>query len=347
MLICSRGLLVRLPVVRHCAFSSSSKHTQVFDRSLKHRQREYALKLGDGDYYDYLREESASNIVDRIEDITRTFPNALELGSYRGHLLKMIGTKEDLRGQSGGVGGIQRLTQCDIVDESLLGLVGGETECTQLEAPVRAEIDRLVQASVCRVDEESSLPFDEDQFDLVLSSLSLHWVNNLPQTLLNIKQVLKPDGAFIGSMVGGDTLKELRYCFYLAEQERRGGISSHASPVAKASDVAGLMQGAGFSLPTVDIDTITISYPDAITLMEHLVHMGEGSASFNRQFHVGRDTFLAMASIYQEMFGLEDGSVPATFEIIYMIGWKPHESQQQACKRGSAQVSMKDIGRTP
>jgi NADH dehydrogenase [ubiquinone] 1 alpha subcomplex assembly factor 5 len=102
------------------------------------------------------------------------------------------------------------------------------------------------------------------------------------------------------------------------------------------------MQDAGFNLPTIDIDTITVSYPDAISLMEHLVCMGEGSASINRQFAVGRDTFLSMASIYQQLYGLDDGSVRATFEIIYIIGWRPDASQPKACQRGSAKQSMRD-----
>lgn len=122
---------------------------------------------------------------------------------------------------------------------------------------------------------------------------------------------------------GVSTLQELRHCFYLAEQERKGGISPHCSPLVRPSDIAGLMHGAGFSLPTIDVDNITvwfyvssatgwvliyflaqIAYPDVFTLMEHLQGMGEQMATFNREYHVGRDTFLSMASIYQGLMWL-------------------------------------------
>lgn len=306
---------------------SATSTRKAFDEQLKDRQKHWALGIKDGTYYDYLREESVRRLVDRLEDITRDFPNALELGSYRGSLLKEISSNEGIRGK-GGIGGIEHLTQCDSID------------CTSDE--LYTSISPAVQSKRMVCDFEQ-LPFEPHSFDIVLSAMSLHWVNDLPSTLVQIKSVLKPDGAFIGSMLGGDTLKELKHCFYLADQERRGGLSPHTSPFARASDMAGLMQGAGFSLPTVDVDTIEISYPDAFTLMEHLALMGEGAASLNREFHVGKDTFLAVAALYQELYGLEDGSVSATFEIISFIGWSPHGSQQQPCKRGSATSSMKTI----
>lgn len=233
--------------VKHCVRNSSSA---VFNKQLKRRQREFALNVNDGKYYDYLREESANSLLDRVEDITRSFPRALELGSYRGIIYEKISTKENMRG-SGGIGGITELIQCDIVKDSLIGNQSCVENCNSRES-------MLTSTSFFSIDDEPPLPFQEKSFDLVLSSLSLHWVNDLPSMLNQIKQVLKPDGAFIGSMFGGNTLKELRYCFYLAEQERRGGLSPHASPLAKASDIAALMQSAGFSLPTVDIDTVTV-----------------------------------------------------------------------------------------
>lgn len=230
-----------------------SSSSQVFNRELKKQHREHALSMDGGSYYDYLREESAKNLMDRVEDITRGFPTVMELGSFRGELAKVITSRENFRG-SGAVGGITNLTQCDIASEHHIGL--NLTKGNQ--AVHEADEGHLVTISKKSFDEENGLPFEDHSFDLVLSSLSLHWINDLPLMLQRIKKVLKPDGAFIASMFGGNTLKELRYCFYLAEQERRGGISPHASPMARASDVAGLMQGAGFSLPTIDIDTITV-----------------------------------------------------------------------------------------
>lgn len=320
--------------------SSSTRTVQVFDRALKRRQRDWSLGLAEGDYYDYLRVESASRLCDRLEDIKRSFPLTLDLGCHRGHIYKVVSGAEGLQGR-GGIGGIETLVQCDFSDKAVqLRTLEGAGEAADAGGTDGASSPATrVKQFVVHCDEEA-LPFKEHSFDAVLSSMSLHWVNDLPSTLQQIKRVLKPDGAFVASMLGGSTLQELRYCFYLAEQERRGGLSSHASPFALPSDVAGLMQGAGFSLPTIDVDTVTLSYPDAFTLMEHLVNMGEGTASLNRQFAVGKDTFLAAAALYQELYGLEDGSVTATFQIIYMIGWSPHESQPKACQRGSGTTKI-------
>lgn len=313
-------------------YKSTEEGVSIFDRQLKSRHRDYSLTLPEeeGRYYDYLREESAARIADRIEDISRTFKVGLELGCHRGHLYDLINGTESLGDEGGGIGGIQTLYQCDIAPSA------ARTDDTDGKSS-------LVKAHYLHGDEESPLPFKPGSFDIVLSSLSLHWINDIPGVLKQIKTVLKPDGVFIGSMLGGSTLQELKDCIYLAEQERKGGFSPHASPLALPSDVAGLMQGTGFKLPTIDVDTHTISYPDAFTLMEHLGFMGENNATYNRRYNVGRDTFLAAASIYQEKYGMEDGSVPATFQIIYVIGWQYAESQPKPMKRGSGTHSLKDL----
>lgn len=147
--------------------------------------------------------------------------------------------------------------------------------------------------------DEEHLPFSPASFDLIVSNLSLHWINDLPGAMTQARDVLKPDGVFLASMFGGNTLKELRVAFQLAEQEREGGISPHISPSAHVADCGSLLQAAGFALPTVDVDTITVSYPDALVLMEHLQGMGESSAILTRRPYVSRETFLAAAAIYQ------------------------------------------------
>lgn len=301
---------------------------EVFDRDLKNRQRTAAFRFEGGDYYDYLRKEAALRLADRLEDINRDFPHALELGAYRGDLLKVLDEQPNIRGE-GGIGGIKHLLQGDFIK----GYSSAAPEVLT---------NNFITAEKREIDEEN-MQFEDDSFDLVVSSLALHWVNDLPSALKKIKNSLKPDGCFVASVLGGNSLKELRHCFYLAEQERKGGLSPHTSPMLRSSDVAALMQAAGFSIPTIDVDTIEISYPDAFTLMEHLSRMGEGSAALNRQYAVGRDTFLSMAALYQDLFGLEDGSVVATFEVVYMIGWKPDSSQPKPCKRGSASKSLKDL----
>ena len=233
---------------------------RVFDRSLKQRQRNFAQRLDNADYYDYLRNESAENILDRLEDITRSFPRALEIGSYRGGLLKSIESKPNFDGP-GGIGGIEELVQCDWtalhMPEEVQSATSSDIE-TQDSTHLLIKSSNVAWGDIEKDAED--LPFNPASFDLVLSSLNMHWVNDLPLFLMQVKTILKPDGAFIGSLLGGNTLKELRYCFYLADMERKGGLGPHASPMAKTSDIAGLMQAAGFALPTVDVDTITVRF---------------------------------------------------------------------------------------
>jgi NADH dehydrogenase [ubiquinone] 1 alpha subcomplex assembly factor 5 len=157
-----------------------------------------------------------------------------------------------------------------------------------------------------------------------------------------VKRVLKPDGCFMFSMIGGTTLPELRVSMVLAELEREGGVGAHIGPFVELSDVGTLLQNAGFALPTIDIDTIRISYPNAAVVMEHLQRMGEGNASLRRRDHTGKDTFLAAACIYDEMFPVgseeQEGEkdVEASAQVIYAIGWSPDASQQKPKQRGSA-----------
>jgi NADH dehydrogenase [ubiquinone] 1 alpha subcomplex assembly factor 5 len=234
------------------------------------------MKAEDSEYYDYLRLESATRLVDRIEDISRSFPHALELGCHRGQVFDLINEKQGLTG-TGGVGGVETLIQCDTTPAAV------EYSIARASKRDSENVVQNVKSYSLQCDEEF-LPFKEKQFDMVLSNMNMHWVNDLPSALKQIKACLKPDGVFLGSMLGGSTLEELRRCFYLADLERKGGYSPHASPFVKASDLAALMQSAQFNLPTVDIDTVKISYPDVFTLMKHLSRMGEGTASFNREF---------------------------------------------------------------
>ncbi|XP_025764206.1 arginine-hydroxylase NDUFAF5, mitochondrial isoform X3 [Oreochromis niloticus] len=197
----------------------------------------------------------------------------------------------------------------------------------------------------CVLADEEFLPFKENTFDLVVSSLALHWINDLPGALRQIHQVLKPDGVFIGAMVGGETLYELRCSLQLAETEREGGFSPHISPYTAVTDLGNLLGQAGFNMLTVDIDDIQVHYPGIMEVMTDLQGMGESNCAWNRKSLLHRDTILAAAAIYKEMYGSEDGSIPATFEILYMIGWKPHESQAKPAKRGSATVSFGDLSK--
>uniref|UniRef100_A0A2K6GY79 NADH:ubiquinone oxidoreductase complex assembly factor 5 n=1 Tax=Propithecus coquereli TaxID=379532 RepID=A0A2K6GY79_PROCO len=168
-----------------------------------------------------------------------------------------------------------------------------------------------------------------------LSDLVLH----------HIHYVLKPDGVFIGAMFGGDTLYELRCSLQLAETEREGGFSPHVSPFTAINDLGHLLGRAGFNTLTVDTDEIQVNYPGMFELMEDLQGMGESNCSWNRKALLHRDTMLAAAAVYREMYRNEDGSVPATYQIYYMIGWKYHDSQARPAERGSATVSFGELGK--
>lgn len=192
--------------------------------------------------------------------------------------------------------------------------------------------------------DEEALPFAPASLDLIVSNLALHWVNDLPGALLQIRQTLRPDGLFLGALLGGDTLKELRQAFLEAEAMVEGGASPRVSPFADVRTLGGLMQRAGFALPLVDVDTLTVSYADAFALMRDLRGMGETNAHVGRRKSFSRrQTLKAMAEIYRERFGGADGRIPATFQVIYLTGWAPHDSQPKPLKPGSAQMSLTEV----
>uniref|UniRef100_A0AAV1TKU9 Methyltransferase type 11 domain-containing protein n=1 Tax=Peronospora matthiolae TaxID=2874970 RepID=A0AAV1TKU9_9STRA len=309
--------LLPLHIARR-SFSTSP----IFNRAVKRQQRNNTALLENSDEYEYLKDEVARRLLDRLEDIERDFPLALDLGCGSGHLYKHLSVDDKL-------GGIEKLVQCDVAERLLLR--------DDLETSTSLSTTRLVA-------DEEFLPFPVHHFDLVMSSLSLHWVNDLESTFRQVLDTLKPDGAFIGAVLGGDSLQELRSAFILGDQERQGGVSPHISPFMHVANAGNLLSATGFNLCTVDTDYIQVDYPNAFVLMEHLRGMGENHAVTSRGSPATRDSLLAAASIYQSMFGQPDGTVPATFQVIYLIGWSPHASQQKPLRRGSAQHSLKELG---
>ena len=171
----------------------------------------------------------------------------------------------------------------------------------------------------------------------------MHWINDLPSVLAQVNNILKPDSPFIGVMMGGDSLFELRTALQLAEQDRRGGVSTHTSPLADVRDMGGLLQKAGFNLLTVDVDDIVVDFPDIFALMKDLQAMGESNAVITREKGaIHRDVLLAAEGIYRALNGNDDGSLPATFRLIYMIGWKHSPAQAKPLERGTGMFSIKD-----
>lgn len=282
----------------------------VFDRQTVRRHRDRAADgLAD---YGFLLEECGERLADRLLDVTRRFPLALDLGCHGGQLKTILG----------GRGGIETLIQCDL--------------STRMAARAATLTGTLAVAA-----DEEFLPFAEGCFDLILSNLSLHWVNDLPGALIQIRRALKPDGLFLAAMLGGETLKELRQSMMEAEAAVEGGASPRISPMADVRDMGDLLQRAGFALPVADFDLIEVSYSDPLRLMADLRGMGEGNAvRERRKGFTRRTTLMAAAQRYRERFAAPDGRVPATFQVIFLTAWAPHADQQKPLRPGAARSRL-------
>ena len=188
-----------------------------------------------------------------------------------------------------------------------------------------------------------SLPFAPGSLDLAVSLLALHGVNDLPGALIQIKRALRPDGLFMGCLLGGRSLQELRQALLEAESETMGGVSPRVAPFADLRDLGSLLQRAGFALPVVDSEIVTVRYRDAFGLFRDLRAMGWANAlAARRKTPLRRETLLRAAALYAERFADPDGRLPATFEFVWVSGWAPHESQQKPLKPGSAKTRLAD-----
>lgn len=184
--------------------------------------------------------------------------------------------------------------------------------------------------------------------DLVIHALCLHWANDPVGQLVQCRHALQPDGWFIGLMFGGQTLHELRACLAQAEAEVTGGLSPRILPMGEIRDLGALLQRAGFGLPVADAFTTTLRYRDAFHLMHDLRAMGEGNALAARlRRPTRREVFVRAAAIYQEVYGGDDGRIPATFEMVTLTGWAPHESQPKPLRPGSAKARLADALAVP
>jgi SAM-dependent methyltransferase len=193
------------------------------------------------------------------------------------------------------------------------------------------------------VADEEALPFGDGSFDLVTSLLSLHWVNDLPGTLVQIRRCLRPDGLLLGAFFGGETLKELRRVLAEAEIANEGGLSPRISPFAEVRDVGNLLQRCGFALPVVDSDTLTVSYADPLKLLADLRGMGESNAVIERRKSVSRRTTLFDAlQRYRDAHAGADGRISATFQVIFVVAWAPDITQPKPLRPGSALARLAD-----
>ena len=209
-----------------------------------------------------------------------------------------------------------------------------------LRKPSRDRFKSIAQIKLEQCGQEI-LPLQPESLDLVVSALAFQFVNDLPGVLTQIRRALRPDGLLLAAMVGGETLMELRQSFAAAEAECEGGVSPRVAPFADLRDVGALLQRAGFALPVTDVDRVVVRYDSAFALMQDLRRMGATNVLVERRrTPTRRATLLRMAQIYAERFSDAGGRIRATFDVIWLSGWAPHESQQKPLKPGSAKASL-------
>ncbi len=282
---------------------------EIFDRRLVRQRRDQRAAAFAG--FEFLKAEVADRIADRLLDIAREFPVALDLGCHTGALGRLLAARPDVR----------TLVSAD------------------LSPRMTAQAPGLRVAA-----DEELLPFAEESFNLAVSALSLHWVNDLPGALIQLNRALKPDGLFLAAMLGGDTLTELRQAMMQAELAVEPGVAPRVSPFADIRDAGGLLQRAGFALPVADVERITVDYADAFSLMRDLQGMGEANAVLARhKAPLKRRTLFAAVEAYHDLYARPDGRIPATFDIVFLTGWAPHESQQKPLAPGSATMRLAQV----
>lgn len=268
------------------------------------RQRKRRARAGFAEAA-FLHTRGAADLADRLEAIPRRFESALVLGG-------------------GGLFSAELRTR-----PALAGRIGAILEADLASGAVQLDPERL--------------PFADAAFDLIVSTLALHWVNDLPGAFIQLRRALKPDGLLLASLFGGNTLTELRLALIEAESELTDGAGPRVAPFAGLQDLAGLLQRAGFALPAADRDIVTVRYGEPMRLLSDLRAMGETAALTERSPRALSRRILARAfEIYRERFSDEEGRVRATFEILTATGWAPHESQQQPLKPGSAKTRLAD-----
>jgi NADH dehydrogenase [ubiquinone] 1 alpha subcomplex assembly factor 5 len=315
---------------------------EVFNQTAKFLQKERAAKnIEHSRSADYLKDEVARRLVDRLLDISRDFPDVLDLGANSCNIARALTASplpapeipdEIMENKAPLSERIHHLTCADTSPTML----HRDDDLEQPPVPITQTILPSLE----------TLPYESNTFDAVLSSLSLHWINDLPSALASINNILKPDAPLIAAMFGGDTLFELRSSLQVADLERRGGVTPHISPLADVRDIGGLLNRAGFKLLTVDVDDIIVEYPNTFILMQDIQAMGEGNAILKSiGGPISRDVLLANEAIYRELHCKDEGKdrIPATFRVIYMIGWKESPKQQKPLERGSGQVNIKDV----
>ena len=277
---------------------------KIFDRKILRNNRN---KIADNwQNYNFIKQEAAFRIAELISDITKNFPRTLDIGCH----------KKELSASLQKTGKIETIISSDIAEN-------------------------MHPQIVC---DEEFLPFKPDTFDLITSGLSLHHVNDLVGSLIQINNILKPDGFFAGLLFGTNTLKELRESITAASAKYNFPLSPRISPFLEIRDAGSLMQRSGFTLPVITSETILVKYDNPLKLMNDLRGMGESNILVQRSRNFMTKSHLsAIMDYYQSNFSGADNTIEASFEFITITGWKSHISQQKPAKRGSATVNLNKV----
>lgn len=280
---------------------------EIFDRSLLALRRRRSAARATS--HDFLLRRVAEDFAERLAIVQRQFPIVLNLPAYHGIVAE----------HAASVSSVGQIIKADPSSS-------GSIEC-----------------GAAIIADEEALPFGDGTLDAILSPLSLQFVNDLPGALLQMRRALKGDGLLLAALLGGATLRELRESWLVAEEEISGGASPRVAPFADVRDLGALLQRAGFALPVVDSDTVTVTYPTPLDLMRDIKGMGASNILRDRRrVPVTRGLLMRAAEVYAERFSLSNGRVPATFEIITLTAWTPHESQPKPLAPGSAKIRLAD-----
>jgi SAM-dependent methyltransferase len=287
----------------------NSPEQALFDRSLARARLARALTApGGGAGADFLLTRASGELIERLSLVKREFPLAVDVGTPGPHAARALSA-------SGHIGFVARASP-------LLAAVGGGSAF---------------------VADEERLPLADGCCDLIVSLLALQGVNDLPGALIQARRALRPDGLFTACVMAGDSLSELRQSLTIAESEIRHGASPRVAPFADVRALGALLQRAGFALPVVDLDRAIVRYDDMIALMRDLRAMGAANALHARSgIPLRRDVLARAGEIYAARFADTDGRVRATFDMVWLSGWAPHESQQKPLKPGSARMRLED-----
>ena len=289
-----------------------SSRPNLFDNSLLTTRRDRADRCGFDGRGDFIHREIAALITDRLAEVTRSFSDALIIGS------------------GGGV--------------HAQAIAGRVSAIRQIEWSAA----RARQASLEPSPYSDALPIDPASYDLIVSALELHWANDPVGQLIQMRRALRQDGLLVAAMFGGQTLAELRDALSRAEVEVTGGLSPRIAPMAEIRDLGGLLQRTGFAMPVADSERLQVSYPDTAALMRDLRAMGETNILTDRR-RVGltRSILQRTSEIYSEDYPSNGGRIRATYEIIFLTGWAPAPDQPVALRPGSAQMRLADALEVP